>query len=179
MKDLDNSVKIIWTTAILWIFIPFGICHSQQVGNSSSFDLWSVSVIFLSEGIFDSPQRDQEFQPTTPDGSLEAKITCSVAYYICYSHEHTLCLSTHSFQVLPWWWFFFRTFFQGELPNHRKGKHYNLLLTVNGTISLGERIRETQRGKKENGRVRIWQRHVSDFYTIQTLDIKYRRTTWE
>lgn len=112
--------------------------------------------------------------------------------WITRGKDHLQCSLLHL--LLPWAYtllkyslfpgsslmvFFFRTSFQGKLPNHRKGKHYNLLLTVNCTISLGERIREMQRGKKENGRVRIWQRRVSDFYTIRTLDIKYRRTTWE
>lgn len=75
------------------------IWNTSQSTSWKLHQFWLVECFYdfsLSEGIFDSPQRKQEFQPTTPDGSLEAKIICSVAYYICYSHEHALCLSTLS-----------------------------------------------------------------------------------
>lgn len=123
----------------------------------------------LSERIFDSPQRDQAFHPTTSDGSLDAKVTYTIACYICYPHRHTLSLSTLSRFFLDCG--FSRTSLQGELPIHRSGKHYKLPLTVDCTISLGERMKETQRGKKE--RKRFWQRPIPDFCTIQTLDKKY------
>lgn len=95
-KNLNNC-------NLKWVCIPFGITHGQQVGNSTSFDLWSVPVISFSEGIFGSPQRDQGSHPTS-DGALDAKVTCAIASYVCYSHEHTLL--TYSFQVLPWLCFF-------------------------------------------------------------------------
>lgn len=90
-KNLNNC-------NLKWVCIPFGITHGQQVGSSTSFDLWSVPVISFSEGIFGSPQRDQGSHPTS-DGALDAKVTCAIASYVCYSHEHTLL--KYSFQVLP------------------------------------------------------------------------------
>lgn len=69
-------------------------------------------------------------------------LCCSL--YICYSHEHALCLSTLSRFFLDGG--FSRTSLQ-VLSHHREGKH-NLLPTVHCIISLGETIRERQRGEK-------------------------------
>lgn len=147
MKDLDNCEEPLNNC----IFMNF---HSiWSTSQSTSWKLhwfWLVECFYdfsLSEGIFDSHQRKQESQPRAPGGPLEAKSTCSVAYYMCYSHEYTLCLNTLSTFFLDG--VLFRTSLQGELPNHRKGKHYDLSLTVNCTISLGERTKERKRGKRK------------------------------
>lgn len=64
---------------------------------SCDFSVWGHIWLF--------PKRPGEFHPTTSDGSLDAKITCTTACYICYPpEEHTLL--KYSFQVLPWLCFF-------------------------------------------------------------------------
>lgn len=153
----------------------------HSIWNTSQSTSWKLHQFWLvecfcdfclSEGIFHSPQRNQEFQPTTPDGSLEAKITCSVAYYMCYSQEHTLCLSTHSRFFLDG--DFFQSIPSRGTSKPQKGK--TLWSTADCELHYESgRENKRQRGTKDNGRVRIWQRPLNDFYTLQTLGADWQR----